>query len=405
MRPLCLLFIFALTACSVVQAADDVQMQLAADLAAPVHVMVDGEPLEVGGFAAPWVGDFDGDGRRDLLVGQRELGRMRIYRNVGSNRVPKFQSFEWFQAAGEPACVRPCCQVSFAPQLVDFDGDGDTDVLTGSGIGGESYVFRRLADGSFGEAEVLRDAFGELLMLRWSASGRPARGRPYNVTAFSYDWDKDGDHDILLGYSPMCLVMNEGTDEDPQFDGGRILQCNGEPLKTGFGRPQMADWDGDGRDDLIAGAGRDIVWYRNAGRPDAPRLEPARLLVPQQKPVSISAVPTETPGFHHAFCVADFNDDGCLDLLVGDQFLRVMPVSDLMREQELLNAEHLEILKQRYDELARDARAAGGGDGDFQHYAELLRVWQQYAKFQTARTYDRDTFSRYGGFVWYYQRK
>ncbi len=75
--------------------------------------------------AAPFVGDFDADGKHDLLVGQFHLGRMRIYRNVGSKARPEFETFEWFTAGGLIAGVPLCCLVVFTPQLVDFDGDGD----------------------------------------------------------------------------------------------------------------------------------------------------------------------------------------------------------------------------------------------------------------------------------------
>ena len=67
--------------------------QRAADLAAPVRITAGGAPIDVDGFAAPFVGDFDRDGRDDLLVGQVGYGRLRIYRNVGTNERPRFDSF------------------------------------------------------------------------------------------------------------------------------------------------------------------------------------------------------------------------------------------------------------------------------------------------------------------------
>ena len=80
---------------------------LAPDLAPPVHVLAAGQPLDVerSGHAAPFVGDFDGDGKLDLLVGQFHDGRLRIYRNVGTNREPKFDSYTWFEAGGKIASV------------------------------------------------------------------------------------------------------------------------------------------------------------------------------------------------------------------------------------------------------------------------------------------------------------
>jgi hypothetical protein len=54
--------------------------------------------------------DFDGDSKRDLLVGEfgngsikfegmsYARGRLRIYRNVGTEAKPRYDGFEWFKA-------------------------------------------------------------------------------------------------------------------------------------------------------------------------------------------------------------------------------------------------------------------------------------------------------------------
>jgi hypothetical protein len=77
--------------------------ELASDLDGPVQITADGKPIDVQreGHSAPFVGDFDGDGANDLLVGQFEEGRLRIYRNVGTNSQPRFDKYEWFKTGAE----------------------------------------------------------------------------------------------------------------------------------------------------------------------------------------------------------------------------------------------------------------------------------------------------------------
>jgi hypothetical protein len=59
-------------------------------LAAPVRLEAGGKPIDTQiGHAAPFVGDFDGDGIQDLLVGQFGDGILRIYRNQGTNAKPR----------------------------------------------------------------------------------------------------------------------------------------------------------------------------------------------------------------------------------------------------------------------------------------------------------------------------
>jgi len=72
----------------------------AAEFESPVRLQADGKPVNVGGpgFAAPCWADVDGDGKKDLLVGQFSRGRIRFYKNLGENKLAKSQ---WLQAEGK----------------------------------------------------------------------------------------------------------------------------------------------------------------------------------------------------------------------------------------------------------------------------------------------------------------
>ena len=60
------------------------------ELSPPVRIEAGGKPIDTDvGHAAPFVGDFDGDGVNDLLVGQFGEGILWIYRNEGTNAKPK----------------------------------------------------------------------------------------------------------------------------------------------------------------------------------------------------------------------------------------------------------------------------------------------------------------------------
>jgi hypothetical protein len=82
----------------------------AADLAPPFAVTVDGVPIDRADHSNfdlgndnsfPWVGDFDGDGKLDLLVGQGHRGKLdgghlRIYRNLDGKAEPRLAEPIWF---------------------------------------------------------------------------------------------------------------------------------------------------------------------------------------------------------------------------------------------------------------------------------------------------------------------
>jgi hypothetical protein len=79
------LFLTALLGLAPPAAADPAQ-----ELLPPVRLEAAGKPIDTAvGHAAPFVGDIDGDGVKDLLVGQFGDGILWIYRNEGTNAQPK----------------------------------------------------------------------------------------------------------------------------------------------------------------------------------------------------------------------------------------------------------------------------------------------------------------------------
>jgi hypothetical protein len=75
---------------------------LVQDFEKPVRLEAGGKPVDTEiGHAGPGYFDIDRDGKKDLLVGQFGGGKLRIYRNTGTNAEPKFADVEWFRADGE----------------------------------------------------------------------------------------------------------------------------------------------------------------------------------------------------------------------------------------------------------------------------------------------------------------
>ena len=85
------------------------------------RLVAGGKPIDVTtGHASPYVYDFDGDGKRDLLVGEFGSGvfrgetttdnsvvnaRLRIYLNKGTNALPRYGGFKYLQGGGVNASV------------------------------------------------------------------------------------------------------------------------------------------------------------------------------------------------------------------------------------------------------------------------------------------------------------
>ncbi len=135
------------------------------------------------------------------------------------------------------------------------------------------------------------------------------------------DWDGDGIDDVLhlrsgspvrVAYGPIRagepVVLSDEIDALPEPERGR--------------QAVAADWDGDGRPDLLLlrGYRRDeagISLFRNVGRPGRPRLGPAEVLVSRRssgEQPSRASDPVDDP--IAGFCVGDWDGDGRPDLVV-----------------------------------------------------------------------------------------
>ncbi len=82
--------------------------------------------------------DWDGDGKKDL-IGCHFENSIRFYRNIGSGRPktePRFTSSE-----GDILLQSWTPQMISGADAVDWNGDGDLDILTGQGHGGSGLRF------------------------------------------------------------------------------------------------------------------------------------------------------------------------------------------------------------------------------------------------------------------------
>lgn len=341
-----LLLILSLALCL----SGDLDAQQSFDL--EVRIRSGGVPIDAEGYrwARPFVGDFDGDGMNDLLVGQDDGGRLRIYHNQGTHRQPRFDGYEFLHADGKIAELP--CHGEFSPQLVDFDGDGNLDILTNSRPG---YIFwyQRNDDGSFNEAELLK-----------LANGQPLIAGTY-AACHAVDWDGDGDTDLILTRkrspdvhgSAVAFVENTGSRKSPALSAPVPLLVDGEPiyLRQHHVYPFVVDWTGDGRLDLLVGLWTgNIMLYENRGEGATPELSPPRQLIPRRQADETENISRSAGG---SFCVVDWDNDGALDILIGDQHRETIQPELTDEEDRLEHArQEATLVLRKYRQIRRLSR-------------------------------------------------
>jgi uncharacterized protein (DUF2141 family) len=319
------------------------------------------DPLSTSGYNAPTLGDLDGDGDLDMLVGV--LGGA-----FNPNRTT-IDNFHYLEQTGPNAFeARTSRFISnldvgseSVPVLVDWDADGDLDLLVANKLEQDgtptsriyrfenvgtptepSFVLRgRLPEieGDYHYAPAVGDLNGDGaldmvlgtwradLQLWWGSEGggivrdttfdvRLTRGT--NAAPALVDIDGDGDLDLFVGEASgeLNFYRNTGSSTSPEFTLETDRFGGIDPGRRSF--PAFVDLDGDGDLDLVLGTETDgLLAYRNDGPPADPRFT-------EIGPLPVSAPPYAVPVF------ADIDGDGDDELFIGGnaggiQFFEVSP--------------------------------------------------------------------------------
>jgi hypothetical protein len=172
----------------------------------------------------------------------------------------------------------------------------------------------------------------------------------------------------------------------------------------------VADWDGDGRLDLIVGAeDGSVVWYRNADGAAGPRLEAARPLV-GKSPIGWGSDERRGPrdwGLRVKPCVFDWDGDGRPDLLLGDLcggFNGRPDQTGQEKEEERRANDRLPGLRQKWADTFQRYRQSDNAQEQNALRAELQRLRDEISVVQEIQArYQPGSQSH--GFVWLFSRK
>ena len=282
--------------------------------------------------------DYDGDGALDLIVGIEDWsdygwddawnltgewtngplhGWVYVFGNSGSTANPKYDDPMFVEAGGQRLEVFGCP----SPNLEDFDGDGDLDLLCGEFLDAFTYFENT---GSrimpiYAAGRRLRTPDGLLLAMELQM-----------IVPIAFDWDKDGDKDLIVGDEDgrVAFVENvtHSSDELPLFLAPKYFQQQADTLKCGaLATPVGFDWDGDTDTDIVSGNTAGFIEiFENLSGPNVaePRWAAPHRLKIDGRPFRVMAGangsiqgPAEAKWGYTTLNIADWDHDGLPDIV------------------------------------------------------------------------------------------
>lgn len=251
--------------------------------------------LDPGSKSGPFFLDWNGDGDRDLIVGNY-WGDVKYYENNGgvgnisftySNYLQWTDGINAYNIAGQGNDV--------VPWMVDWDGDTREDLITSNHTG--VYLWER----------AIANLFNPPIQLVSSAD--------IEINARAVDWNGDGYYDLVVGGQggSVKYYRNDGLDN---FQSMSFQDASGDMRVLPWSSPFPVDFDGDGILDLIVGADTGDVWYFKGTAPGSPIMQFVQILRGSGTP---QAIRVGGMGFGMAspFSV-DWDNDDLDDLIVGE---------------------------------------------------------------------------------------